>query len=269
MWMIIIYILPAILYLLAIMPRMSKRPDDSYLRGWFYAHRGLHDNKSVAPENSMAAFRKAVEAGYGIELDVQLTKDRIPVVFHDENLKRVCGVKGNVRDYTYKELEQIRLFESDEKIPLFAQVLHLVDGRVPLIIEIKVHEDYETVCRHIDAILAIYQGVYCIESFHPQAVWWYKKHRPLVIRGQLSCKLNDGNERFSLSKWMATHLLANFLTRPDFIAYDHKYAANLSRRICRRLYKALSVAWTIRSQDELNQAQHHFDLFIFEGFMPR
>lgn len=99
----------AVLYLLAIMPRMTKRPDYTPLMGRHYAHRGLHDNKSDAPENSMAAFRKAIEAGYGIELDVQLTKDRIPVVFHDETLKRVCGVEGNVRDYTYEELQQFHL----------------------------------------------------------------------------------------------------------------------------------------------------------------
>ena len=73
------------------MPRMMGRPDYAPLMGHYYAHRGLHDNETDAPENSMAAFRKAVDTGYGIELDVQLTKDRIPVVFHDESLKRVCG----------------------------------------------------------------------------------------------------------------------------------------------------------------------------------
>ena len=89
-----------IVYLAAIMPRIFKRPDYSSLKGYYYAHRGLHDNNSDAPENSMAAFRKAVDAGYGIELDVQLTKDRIPVIFHDDTLKRVCGVDGYVKDYT-------------------------------------------------------------------------------------------------------------------------------------------------------------------------
>lgn len=269
MQIIIVCATVVVLYLISIMPRILHRPDTDCLQGWFYAHRGLHDNQSDAPENSMASIRKAVEAGYGIEFDVQLTKDRIPVVFHDENLKRACGVSGNVRDYTYKELLQFRLFESEEQIPLFSEVLKNVGGCVPLIIEIKVHEDYLKVCSHIDAVLERYNGAYCIESFQPQAVWWYKKHRPQVVRGQLSCKLNNGKDKYSLAKWAATYLLANFVTKPDFIAYDHKYAENISRRLCRNIYRALGVAWTIRSQEELEKARDRFDLFIFEGFIPK
>ena len=175
-WMILIVLIAA--YLIAIMPHMVRRPDITPLMGHYYAHRGLHDNKTEAPENSMAAFRKAVDAGYGIELDVQLTKDRIPVVFHDESLQRVCGVKGNVRDYTYEELLQFHLCDSEEKIPLFEDFLKLVDGKVPLIIEIKIHEDHNTVCEIADSLIREYKGVYCIESFHPLAVKWYKEHRP-------------------------------------------------------------------------------------------
>ncbi len=258
-----------LLYLIAIMPRMCNKPDDKALRGIYYAHRGLHDNQGPAPENSMESFKRAVNAGYGMEFDVQLTKDRIPVVFHDGNLKRVCGANGNVRDYSYKDLQKFTVFDSDEQIPLFQDVLNMVAGRVPLIVEIKVHENHSVVCQHVDAVLEGYKGSYCIESFHPQAVWWYKKHRPKVIRGQLSCKLNDGKKKFSLMYFFVTYLLTNFLCKPDFVAYDHEYADNISRRICRKLYKNLSVAWTIRSQNELDEAQNEFDLFIFEGFVPK
>ena len=125
-------------YLFVLAPRMTGKPDVSSLMGWYYAHRGLHDNKGDAPENSLAAIRNAVEKGYGIEFDVQLTRDRIPVVFHDETLKRVCGAEGNVRDYTYEELQAFPLLASQERIPLLADVLAAVDGRVPLIIEIKI-----------------------------------------------------------------------------------------------------------------------------------
>ena len=113
-----------ILYLSAIMPRMWNRPDYTPLMGHYYAHRGLHDNSSEAPENSIPAFKKAIEAGYGIELDVQLTKDRIPIVFHDDTLKRVCGVKGSAKDYTYTELMEFRLFNTNEHIPKLTDVLH-------------------------------------------------------------------------------------------------------------------------------------------------
>lgn len=255
-------------YLIAIMPRMMGRPDYTPLMDHYYAHRGLHDNKTDAPENSMKAFQKAVDAGYGIELDVQLTKDRIPVVFHDESLKRVCGVDGNVRDYTYEELQQFSLCGSRERIPLFSDFLKLVDGKVPLIIEIKIHEDYKTVCQVADELIRGYKGDYCIESFNPLAVKWYKEHRPEVIRGQLSSRLVPKGEREPFLYFMSHYLLFNCVAKPDFIAYDHLHKGNISRTICQHLYGALSVAWTIKSQEQLDHSRKQFDLFIFEGFIP-
>lgn len=257
-----------IVYLLAVMPRMLRRPDASALFHWHYAHRGLHDNESEAPENSMAAFKKAVEAGYGIELDVQLTKDRVPVVFHDETLKRVCGVEGNVRDYTFSELQQFTLCKSEEKIPRFEDFLKLVDGRVPLIIEIKIHEKASEVCAAADELIQKYKGVYCIESFHPLALLWYKKHRPRVIRGQLSSNFNTKEKKAPVEQRLLQYLMYNFLCKPDFIAYDHLHKNNISRRVCRYMYGALSVAWTICSSEQLEAARNDFDLFIFEGFTP-
>lgn len=264
---LILFTFPA-LYLAFLMPRICSRPDYSPLMGHLYAHRGLHDNTTDAPENSMAAFQKAIDAGYGIEFDVQLTKDRIPVVFHDETLTRVCGVEGKVRDYTYKELQQLTLCGSTERIPLFEDALKLINGQVPLIVEIKIHEDANEVCTKIDKLLKDYKGVYCIESFHPLAIRWYKNHRPEVIRGQLSSNFNKPEKREPFSQFLVHHLLTDFLCQPDFIAYDHKYKSNLSRLICKRLYRALSVAWTLRSQEELDRCRNDFDLFIFEGFEP-
>lgn len=257
-----------VLYLLAIMPRMVKRPDYTTLQGWYYAHRGFYDNKGEAPENSMLAFQKAVEAGYGIEFDVQLTKDKIPVVFHDERLKRVCKVKGKVRDYTYEELKKLYLYKSKQQIPLLEEVLKLVDGKVPLIIEIKIHEEVNTVCSIVDKLIKEYKGIYCIESFHPMAVRWYRKHRPEVIRGQLSSNFKKLGKKETFDLWLVHFLLLNFLAKPDFIAYEHLRKGNPSRLLCKYLYKSLSVAWTIKSQKELTDNQTAFDLFIFEGFHP-
>lgn len=268
MLIILILILLLALYLLAIMPRMTSRPDASMLMDRWYAHRGLHDNQADAPENSMAAFEKAVSAGYGIELDVQLTRDRVPVVFHDESLMRVCGIEGNVRDYNYADLMQYPLFDSAQHIPRFEDVLEMVDGRTPLIVEIKIHEDADEVCTRADALLRAYQGPYCIESFDPRAVQWYRKNRPQIVRGQLSCRYAKPGKRETLTEACLHHLLLNFLGRPDFIAYDHHSRGNLSRVLCRRLFRALSVAWTIRSQQELDACRKDFDLFIFEGFTP-
>ena len=268
MWFLAVAAVFILLYLWMIAPRMGNKPDYSALFGWHYAHRGLHDNESEAPENSMAAFRKAVEAGYGIELDVQLSKDRVPVVFHDEDLKRVCGVEGKVRDYTYEELQQFTLCQSGERIPRFADFLEMVDGRVPLIIEIKIHEKASVVCEKADALIKEYKGTYCIESFHPFAVKWYKEHRPEVIRGQLSANFKKSGKKEDAGMFLVHYLLTNFLCRPDFIAFDHRHKKSISRLINKYLFGALSVAWTIRSKEELTQAKGDFDLFIFESFVP-
>ncbi len=259
-----------ILYLLMLMPRMLHRPDRKPFMGVLYAHRGLHDNASEAPENSMAAFEKAVEKGFGIELDVQLTKDKIPVVFHDFTLKRVCGAEGKVADYTYDELQQFRLCNSEQKIPRFEDFLKMVDGRVPLIIEYKIPGGNTEVCPVADRILQNYKGVYCIESFNPLGLIWYRKNRKEILRGQLADNfIRTGEKEFpKLLYFVLHHLLLNFLTKPDFIAYNHNCYRDVSRQLCRYLYGCLSVAWTIKDQKALEARREDFDLFIFDSFLP-
>ncbi|MBO5165496.1 MAG: glycerophosphodiester phosphodiesterase [Lachnospiraceae bacterium] len=260
-----------VLYLLLIMPRMYKRPyKKPFFEGILYAHRGLHDNASEAPENSMAAFEKAIEAGYGIELDVQLTKDKIPVIFHDFTLQRVCGVEGKVAEYTYEELQQFSLCGSEQKIPKLADFLQLVDGRVPLIIEYKLPAMQTEVCAIADKLLAEYKGVYCIESFNPLALFWYRRNRKGIMRGQLAMNFlkSEEKEYSPLLYFALGHLLFNFLTKPDFIAYNHGDYKGVSRRLCRHLYRCTAVAWTIRSEAELGARKQDFDLFIFDSFVP-
>ncbi len=253
------------LYLWLLMPRL-RRPDHRAFQGWYYAHRGLHDRE--LPENSLPAFQKAVEGGYGIEFDVQLTKDRVPVVFHDETLARVCGVDGNVRDLTLAELREIPLRGGENRIPTLEEVLALVDGRVPLIIEIKIHEDADTVCAAADRLIRDYRGVYCVESFHPAAVRWYRKNRQSVLRGQLSSDFSQPGKRESLPQKLVHYLLTNVSCRPDFIAYDHKHRRNFSRLVCKAVFHPLNVAWVVRSQVELDACKKDYDLFIFEDFLP-
>lgn len=258
-----------ILYLLSIMPRMIGRPSYEPFKGVYYAHRGLHDNASEAPENSLAAFKKAVYVGYGIELDVQLSKDGVPVVMHDYTLERMCGKEGKVCDYTWEELQTFRLMNTEEKIPCLEDVLKVVKGKVPLIIEIKVEWMDISVCPVVDAMLRNYQGVYCIESFNPMVLTWYRRYHNEVMRGQLaSAYLKDGEQKGFLYFCLG-NLMMNWTTKPDFIAYNHQYAGNLSRRICRGLYKNLAVAWTIRNEEELAKAKKSFDLIIFDSFIPK
>ncbi len=258
-----------LLYLLMIMPRIIGKPDTEIFKKWLYAHRGLHNNESDAPENSMKAFRKAVESGYGIEMDIQLTRDKVPVVFHDFTLKRICGVEGRVKDYTYEQLQQFRLCNSEEQIPRFEDVLRLVDGKVPLIVEFKIEFRDLSLCPIADKLLREYKGLYCMESFNPLCVNWYRIHRAKIVRGQLADGfLQEGKYR-GILYFVLQNLLTNFLSRPDFVAYNHKYPNGLSRKICRGLYKNMAVAWTIRSEEELAEAKKHFEVFIFDSFLPK
>ncbi len=264
-WALGILVVFLAIYLFMICPRLFHKPDVSAFHGVHYAHRGLFDNKSHAPENSLNAIRKAVEAGYGIEFDVQLSKDDVPVVFHDASLKRVCGIDGKVWEYTLEELQQMKLYESDQTIPTFEEVLKVVNGKVPLIIEYKMDRVDTKVCELGNKILENYKGTYCIESFHPLAVQWYRKNRPDVVRGQLSENfLRSGRKEVRFI--IMTFLLSNCMTRPDFIAYCHKDANNISCRICKML-GALSVTWTIKNQEEYEKAKSRFDLFIFDSFI--
>ena len=263
-----IVVVAALLYLLMIMPRMIHKADKTPFTGVLYAHRGLHDNASDAPENSMAAFRKAVEGGYGIEFDVQLSKDKVPVVFHDFTLKRMCGIDGKVCEHTYEELLQFPLCGSKEQIPRLEEVLGLIDGRVPLIIEYKMEWLDAQVCQVADKVLQNYQGAYCIESFNPLGLLWYRKNRPAVMRGQLADAFYSRKEYKGILYLVLQNLLFDFLTKPDFVAYNHKEAKRLSRRLCRNLYRNTAVAWTIKSEEELAEARKHFDLFIFDSFDP-
>jgi glycerophosphoryl diester phosphodiesterase len=220
----------------------------------------------------MAAFRRAVEAGYGIELDIQLTKDGIPVIFHDFTLSRACNAPGLLKDYTYEELQRFRLFGSSERIPSLKDFLMMVDGRVPLIVEYKSEDRDMSICRKAAPMLKAYKGVYCIESFNPLVLYWYRKNHPEVMRGQLSDGFIHDKKYRTLRKLPTViplqFLNANFLSKPDFIAYNCLYEGNLSRRICRKLFKAGSAAWTVKSSEQLAQTAPLFDVFIFDSFIP-
>lgn len=256
-----------ILYLTAIKPRTSHRPNRLPFIGTLYAHRGLFDNNGQAPENSMAAFSRAVSAGYGIELDVQLSSDGIPVIFHDFSLRRMCGMPGKVCDYTYEQLSHMHLLGSDETIPALKTFLAMVSGSVPLIIEYKSESIKPRICPIADKLLKDYKGVYCVESFNPFVLLWFRIKRKGIMRGQLSDNFAD-ESLHGLRYLMMQYLMFDFLTRPDFIAYNKKHYRNPSRRICRRLFHVLSVGWTIKDQDELEKMKPEFDVLIFDSFIP-
>ncbi len=256
----------AVLYLFLIAPGRRGK-DISSLLGHHYAHRGLFDNQHGIPENSLAAFQKAVEAGYGIELDVQLTADGEVAVFHDKDLKRICGKDICLGSLSSKELSEHTLLDSKESIPLFSQVLDLVGGRVPLIVEIKHYGSVEKLACKVNDMLSQYSGPYCVESFHPLALRWFKKNAPAIIRGQLASGV-IGRDASLYQLLPLKYLLVNALSRPDFIAYDIRNLKNISIVVLKRLFKPLFVAWTVRSAQQQEEAAKLFELQIFEGFTP-
>lgn len=255
------------LYLYLIRPRLQK-PEGSPFMGCCFAHRGLHSAALGVPENSLTAFARAADAGYGIELDVQLSSDGIPVVFHDATLSRMCAIDRRVKDLTFRELSALFLANTKERIPSFAEVLSVVNGRVPLLVEIKMDSLDLNIPAKINELLSAYQGAYCIESFHPAALWWYRRHCPKVLRGQLSTHFNVENKTLSPFQYLLGKMVLNIFSRPDFISYNWRFRRDLSLFLCRRMYRAYTAGWVIRSERELRLCQKQFDMYIFEGFLP-
>ena len=238
------------------------------LTAWDYAHRGLHDNARGIPENSLPAFERAVRARYGIELDVRETRDHVLVVHHDETLERSCGDKRRVCDVPLAELQQMALFGSGEHIPTFDEVLSLVDAQVPLIVELKTDFYNKQLARQVYDRLRKYPGVYCVESFDPMAVRWFKQHAPTVVRGQLSFLDDLKGKLFieQVKRVALAYLLIDFLGRPDFIAYGYKTDANISFRFVAKVFRPLLVAWTVRDQETYDVLRQEYDIQIFEHF---
>ena len=258
----------AVSYVLALRCRAGHKGFKA-LKGWAYAHRGLHGNG--VPENSMDAFRLALENGYGIEFDVHLMADGELAVIHDPSLKRTAGEEVYIEDLTKDDLDRYRLEGTDEKIPLFADVLTLFAGQAPLIIELKSERNNhaalsEAVCEALKG----YEGAYCLESFDPRVVNWLKKNRPDMIRGQLTENFLQ-NPKCTLPwvlKFLLTTQLMNFLTVPDFIAYKSADRKRLGNFVCRKIWRAVGVTWTVKSQEEFDAVKKDGWLPIFEGFRP-
>lgn len=258
-----------ILILLALAVRGRRGHKDlAQLRQWKYAHRGLHD--AVLPENSMAAFRAALEHGYGIELDLHLLRDGNLAVMHDSALKRTTGADGIIEDLTTEDLKNYRLNGTDETIPTFREVLELYDGKAPLIIELKpVKGNHAALTAKAVEMMEGYSGLYCMESFDPRVVRWLRKNRPDICRGQLTENHFAAAAKLSpVLKFVLTHQLLNFLTMPDFVAYKYADRKTISNWVVRKFWGIQGVTWTLKTMDEYNTAVREGWIPIFEDFKP-
>ena len=258
-----------LLYLLCL--RCRRRKDWDRFRGWYYAHRGYHDKPRI-PENSLPAFRRAVQCGFGAELDVHLMKDGHLAVIHDASLKRTAGADVLVEDLTAEELKQYRLEGTEHHIPLLEEVLPIFAGKAPLIVELKAERgNAAALAEAACALLDKYHVTYCMESFDPRCLMWLWENRPDVVRGQLSEDFLAHGDDSSLPLWQRfamTHLLTNALTRPDFIAYNDPDREKLPVRIACGLLGAQLVSWTIRSLEAMHRAEKAGAIVIFEHFTP-
>lgn len=228
------------------------------------AHRGLHDD--VSAENSLSSFQKAIDGGYAIEMDLQMTLDGVVVVFHDDTLNRVTGFDADIRKVNYSDIKDLKLSNSEETIPTCEEFLKFIDGRTPLLIEIKDHSNIGVMEEKIKEMLDNYKGEFAVQSFNPFIVKWFATHCPIYVRGQLASTFSKG----TLS-WIKRYLLKNLMfirsNKSQFVSYDVK---GIDQKLILRIKKRMPILmWTVRSQEQIEKHKDYFDNIIFENFIPK
>lgn len=233
-----------------------------FLKQNLIAHRGMHDIENGIPENSIIAFEKAIENSYIIELDVHILKDKSVIVFHDDSLERMTGVNKNVKDVTYDDIRELKLQNTNCYIPLLRDVLEFVDGKVPIIIELKTDVKCGVLEKETVNILKQYKGKYVLKSFNPFSVYWLKTHHPEIIRGQLASSFK--NDKMNIvKKLFLKNMLLNFITKPDFISYGIDGLPN--KRVEKYRKTNLVLGWTITNKFEMEKAKKYCDNLICEN----
>lgn len=248
---------------------INKNSDYNMLENFLtrpIAHKGLHSNDSHTPENSIPAFQKAIKHKLPIELDIQLTLDNKIVVFHDYNLQRICGLNKLVKKCTLAEIKELNLLNSGYKIPLLAEVLELVNGKVPILIDIKNRNKAGRLEKLLMQELENYKGDIAIQSFNPFSIGWFAKNAPHIIRGQLHTDLKN-KKLNQITKLLLKEIIFNFFSRPHFIAMDIRC---MSQYILYK-YKRIKIPilfWTIKKQKDYSKLKDVCDNIIFENFIP-
>jgi glycerophosphoryl diester phosphodiesterase len=233
------------------------------------AHRGLHCPAEGVWENTCPAFQRAARAGFGIELDVRLSRDGQAVVFHDDTLVRAAGRPERVDSLDAAELGRIRLFGGAATVPLLSEALKAVAGRSALYIELKNGGRHGALERAVCRELSRYSGVFAVASFNPLSIAWFAQNKPEFLRGIISCWFEEEENRSSrvFKRVVLGNLWANRLVRPDFIAYDIRRLPVRAVSGCRK--NGIPVlGWTCRSADDEILARRHCDNVVFEGYMP-
>ena len=261
---ILVLIFSAYLFLVAPGRRFRERMK-SYL-GMKFAHRGLHSEQ--IPENSLLSFESAIKNGYAIEIDVRQTKDGELVVFHDPNLALAGNRDIGVEDLTLDELREYRLSDTDERIPTLKETLQLVDGRATLLVEIKEDVGKYNVTEGTAKMLREYKGDFLVQSFNPLALARFRRLYPDVPLGLLSMTYSNEPIYRSFKYKIVERMLLNFMSRPDFISYNHTDYKNRHFRRVKKLFNPPTFCWTVRTaEEEENALKRGFDSIIFEKYL--
>ncbi|MDO4621818.1 MAG: glycerophosphodiester phosphodiesterase family protein [Eubacteriales bacterium] len=258
-------------WILAVKPRIWNKPDMTEIRRYDYAKKGFFRVSKGVPENSLAAFRSAVEHGYGIALDVRLSRDGIPVVFGDDLLKGMTGARGNVENSTWMELKELKLEGTEERIPNLDQVLQLVDGQVPVLVNlISADHNAESLADQACDLLDDYEGVFAVESADPCVLRWFKKQRPEYIRGQLlDPEYRSGSTwKHRIRDFLCAALLLNWLSEPDYVSTRVGSCCNPSAWICRNVYRLPGMVWDVANDEEYEVVKTKGSIVVFEGIEP-
>lgn len=236
----------------------------SWLVERFIAHRGLHDEHN--PENSLGAFQNAIDNDHPIELDVHLISDGTVVVFHDSTLSRLTGKDGYLKNLTKNDLKNYNLMGTEFTIPTLQEVLELVDGKVPLLIEIKNLDKVGELESATYKLLKDYKGEYAVQSFNPFSMQWFYNNAPDVLRGQLSSYFKGEKLSFFKKFALKRMLLNKKISHPNFISYDHK---NIPNRFVKKYKNLPLIVWVITKQEDYLRVVKHCDNIIFENFEPK
>ncbi len=232
-------------------------------------HRGWH--RDDVPENSLLSFEKSIEQGYSIELDIHQLLDGELIVFHDENLKRMTGHDINLSEATYSEIRDLKLLNSSERIPTFSEVLQCVDGRVPLLLELKTEKSHRKTGKLEETLLPLlrnYSGDFAVQSFNPFSVLWFKNNAPDLARGLLSRQF-DISDFNCFQKYYLRNLVLLPLVRPDFICYQWDIVDKLALKFARKVLGLPVIVFVIRNEEERSRMIDYYDNMIFEDFRPQ
>jgi len=250
------------------MKNSIKEKDLTWIRESLISHRGLHDIKNKIPENSMKAFKESISNGFAIECDVRISNDDLIYVFHDRLTKRLCNENHKFEKLNSNKINELRLINTNEKIPLLSQVLDEINGQVPLMIEIKPTNRYKKLSKILVEQLKSYTGEIAIQSYSPIIIAWFKRKHPDIIRGLIQEKFGHSHQPFWPIWYLSQMSFWDKICQPDFYNYNIKDLPN-KKMDKQQSNGKLVISFTARNQKDLDFVKNNYSNAVFEKFIPK